>query len=472
MLKYDNSFYFTNFFIHKIYSTYINAKSSETGPMLGGELIDINDKSEVPQKEKLDKEFITGPEGSYEIQEIPEGWTCKQTTLREYISEGLGISDSGLGNKYLEFFPEIKNILVLKSKIQFCTNPIPGETKYDGRKIPSALGGKFSISLAIIPIERFQSPYYIKQTIYSNVIKFVSSIDIPITKISQDTIPNLSKKNITIELVSKIEKIYVNNKIIEKVYLNILVIAIEGDAEDFMLFISYPSKPDGLGLPGTEQDITKLRNLANSFRPKQRAAIEQIRTNYKEEAKKKFSEFLEEDGKKFLYNQLPVLFMKLDILDLNLPKNIVESINMLKIFRQASENLQIEDKDLEELWNAVDEAEAGDSTKLKKEITKNIEKIKKNSDARFYMDFVTVFAKLNLLDLNIKENITKIIDMLKPLILASENLQIEDKDLEELWNAVDEAEAGDSTKLKKKITKTIEEIKKTNNEPSKELKSI
>ena len=161
----------------------------------------------------------------------------------------------------------------------------------------------------------------------------------------------------------------------EKFRSNNLFIAIRGDVEDFILILHYPSKPDGSLFPETEQQINELRDLANSFRPKRRANIEQIRARFADEGEKAFNNFIDAKGKEVFFMECGILFVKLAGLNLSITKNIPKVINMLKPFKQAYENLQIEDGDLKELWKALDEAETGNSINLQKKISEFIEEI-------------------------------------------------------------------------------------------------
>jgi hypothetical protein len=149
------------------------------------------------------------------------------------------------------------------------------------------------------------------------------------------------------------------------------VIGIEGDLEDHLLFLNYPSKSD---------DIDALRTLVSSFRPLKPIDVKRKRKENLEKADQAFTELIAQRGDELFGKEFAILALRLEGLDLDDPNQRLKAINMVKPFEAFATAINVHDKDMDRLWRSLHEAERGDATLFKDVVAELLSEIYEEDD--------------------------------------------------------------------------------------------
>ncbi len=141
------------------------------------------------------------------------------------------------------------------------------------------------------------------------------------------------------------------------------VIGIEGEVRDHLLLLRHAtlSAPDA----GQAANLKVLNSLVASFKP---LAIENPKeelAKIRDEAGQKFQQFISWAGEDVFRNEFRMLMLRVMGWDLNDAARRNELVRLLRPFEQLSGQLKIESGELDQLWEGVHKAEAGDATELK-----------------------------------------------------------------------------------------------------------
>ena len=263
----------------------------------------FKDKFTPAEKEATEEEIkhpkpqrIAANDGSYIINNPPQNWIIQEMTSTEWGIEGLHITDPSIKEKMLGTSSENRNIMSFKSDKITSIIPIPGQTAFDGRKLPSALELSISTRLAIIPIDRSQPPLFVERSIEHNFSIYVSEIVnlgvVTLHNLSSGKIPNTDLNYMEADFRQEIEGAIVNNKERKKVYSNIIIIGIEGELQDYILMLSYPTLLEAKD-PELERDLQTLRSLVNSFHPLKIINPDEKREELQKKSDENFKEFMQ-----------------------------------------------------------------------------------------------------------------------------------------------------------------------------------
>lgn len=332
----------------------------------------------LPEKEATEKEIVSpesekiaGPDGSYIIDEPPKEWVVGELTISEWINEGLRITDPSINENLFGAYSQAREIISIKSKRELSIIPIPGKTLIDGRKSLTALEIAILTRLSIIPIDRAQPPLYIERSLEHNLLTFVGQIlnggVVTLDGLIQGTIPKIQRRYMIARFRQKVEDAIINGEEGKNVIVNIAVIGMEGELRDHLLIMNYPTFSEDEN-PKLDQDFLILQSLVSSFRPLKVVNPDEKRMEIKNIADQNFKQFMVENGETVFFTEFGFLIARLKGWDMNAPKKWVEAINLLKPFEVFAKEINLQDEDLDKLWESLNKAEEGDVASFKIQI--------------------------------------------------------------------------------------------------------
>jgi hypothetical protein len=320
---------------------------------------------------------MAGPDRSYLINSVPDGWQSRELTAIDFSAEALGIQDPAAKQKLFSTAnPAVQtpDILVFEYKKQISITPIPGRTMMDGRKIPTALETVAPIQLAIIPIERAQPPWFVERSMEHNFLLTAGQIlslgALTARRASSGLIPDSDRRFMILELQQELKDCIVDGKEGHDVIVDVQVISIEGELRDHILIAKYVTVS---GVPELEHAVQTLQTLVASFRPAKLNNLKEKRKENAVRAEENFKKILAEHGEKVFYAELHILAFRLQGIDLDDPKARLRAMNSLKPFPLFAREINLHTKELDAFWEAMHLAETGDATKFKAELSELIQ---------------------------------------------------------------------------------------------------
>jgi hypothetical protein len=326
---------------------------------------------------------ISSPEGSYSIQKPPEDWRLVRMSMREWTMATLGIRAPMQPDGESTSKDEPREILSLQAPHEVAIGPTPGQSTIEGRKLPSALTVLFTPELAIIPFDRLAPPSFTPRTLAQNFLVFaggVANFPLHTNGITTGRFPISGRPYQSIQLAQNMREVEVDGRLAESMTINILAIGVEGYLRDFVLVMRYSSI--GTDIDGAMTAETKvLQDLVNSFEPLQVDNPAERSRLLEEEAGKRYREFWTEHGREAFDTELLVEALRLKSVDLDNGIEMAKVIRDLKRFEIMAKELNLEDKNLGDLWRALHKAEKdGGTSELREKIESLIEYARKGRD--------------------------------------------------------------------------------------------
>lgn len=335
---------------------------------LGGEVTPAHE--EVTEEEIGSPERIAGPDRSYSINKPPKGWTIRELSWDEWIRAMSQIPHETQIPGTLEGPPQKQEILALESGRETLVTPIPGKTLLDGRPFPTALSIPVPTQLAILPMDRAQPPLFVERPFAHNLMSVVGGLlslgVITLHQLSEATTEG-GRSLLIGEFRQLLENAVVNGKEDESISINWIAIGIQGELRDHLLMLNYPSLREAKD-PDVEQEVDTLRSLVSSFRPLRAVRSEEKRQEYEASADQQFKELLATKGKELFAAEFEVLLRRLEGLDLENPQERNRAIQFIKPFEQFANQIDLQDEDLDSLWESIPEAEAGNASQFKEQL--------------------------------------------------------------------------------------------------------
>jgi hypothetical protein len=317
-------------------------------------------------------QMIASPNGSYTIEKPPESWSVRELRVNEWVAERMGITDSSAAEIFTE--DESESVLYFKSGNDVSLVPIPGVTRLNGRKFPTALESILPTALSIIKAPKVQPPLFVEHSLEHNTVAFISMMlqgGLLQLDAFESVVTGTGQKYLMAEMSQKVENGIVDGQEGKDFTGYFTVIGIEGDLEDHLLFLNYPSKSD---------DIDALRTLVSSFRPLKPIDVERKRKEHLEKADQAFTELIAERGDELFGKEFAILALRLEGLDLDDPNQRLKAINMVKPFEAFATAINVHDKDMDRLWRSLHEAERGDATLFKDVVAELLSEIYEEDD--------------------------------------------------------------------------------------------
>jgi hypothetical protein len=205
---------------------------------------------------------MAGPDRSYLINSVPEGWQCRELTAIDFKAEALGIQDPAAKQKLFSTArpaDQTRDILVIEHRKQISIIPIPGRTMVDGRKIPTALETVARIQLAIIPVERAQPPWFVERSMEHNFLMVVgqtlSSGAATVRRAYSGRMPGSDRRFMILEMQQEIKDCIVDDKECHEIVIDVTALSVEGELRDHVLIARYVTVPGAPELEHTFQTL-------------------------------------------------------------------------------------------------------------------------------------------------------------------------------------------------------------------------
>ena len=357
--------------------TYIAASDRAPAPAPGVDRV-ARERVTEQEIEEAPNEVRAGPDGTYLINEPPDGWSVQQLSYGEWVGLTSGIDDPQVLQALLNGIPagarivsdfEARRVLLLKSPVTRSVIPVPGTTRVNGRLVPTALEAPAPTQLSIIPMDRAAPPFYAERPMLHN---FLNALGVAVRtgavladRLQVGSRPGEKYEYATAEMGQLVEGAIVDGKEGQDVRVRVDAIGVEGDLGDYLLLLNYTTDAregrDGDGPP----EVRALKELANSFRPMALADPERRRKELEEQADEAFRGVIAEKGEQIFYVEISAALLRSLGWDLDDSDQRSRTIKMLRPFQALAGIVGIDDEHFNELWESLDDAEAGDATRFK-----------------------------------------------------------------------------------------------------------
>ena len=335
-------------------------------------------------KEEVDSpepQMIGAPDRSYIINKPPERWVVQELTFNEWRNRILKITDPSLKETEKSLDQEI---LTFSSRREISVIPIPGKTLIDGRKHLTALEVTIPTELSIIPMERWdQPPLFVEHSLIHNFLNNVGKLlnvgVMTMHNVSLGTIPNSKRQYLVAEFHQEIENVIVNDKEEKNINHNVTIIGIGGDLRDYLLYMNYLSPV--VDDPELKQDLQMLQLLVSSFQPLKVINPDKQKMENKKKADQEFKTFKKENGTNLFYAEFELILLRLKDLDVSDPEKRLKMIKLLKPFEVFSKEINLQDDELDALWNSLHQAEEGNATTFKDKMKQMITSISSEAES-------------------------------------------------------------------------------------------
>jgi hypothetical protein len=310
-------------------------------------------------------EVMPGPDRSYLINRPPDGWTAREVTLSDWINGGLDITDPAAREKLSPSAGQQRDILIF-DRGQTSILPVPGRTFINGRKFPSALETMAPTQLSIVPLDRYEPPFFAERSLEDGFLTIVGKVlgmfPVSATHLESGILASNGRRYVAAEMQQKVQDAIVNGKDGQDIIVAFSVFGIQGEPRDHLLIMKYTIAP---GDPEVERTLATLRDLVSSFRPLKSFSAEEERKKIASEADANFAKTLAENGGEFFTNELGLLFLRLQGINLEDPEQRTQAIKKLKPFESAAREYGLQEPKLDAFWAALHLAETGDAAQFK-----------------------------------------------------------------------------------------------------------
>jgi hypothetical protein len=339
--------------------------SAPTSPGLPGKVTAATELATKQEIEAPEPQKIAGPDRAYLINKPPANWLIREMGLSEFLRTRMEVETP----PDVEIFgpqSESRDIQVFKAPHDTEVIPQPGKTLYEGRPFPKALKATIPVQLSILPKERYAAPLFVARSLEHNFVSFIGETltggGLPLRSFRSGILPNTEIKYMQAEIRQDIRNAIVNGQQGVDVSLNVVVMAIEGELTDHFLILNYPSLPGGSD-PGLERDLKDLLELANSFKPLE--VTPERKKEIETRKDQEFAKFLDQTKEDLFFGELSLAILRFDEDDMEDADRRNEAIQVLKPFEALANVLGLEDTGLDDIWDALREAEEGDATSFK-----------------------------------------------------------------------------------------------------------
>jgi hypothetical protein len=312
---------------------------------------------------QLPGEIIAAPDGAYIIARPPQGWSIRQATMGSVIQEKLGIQNiDGLpewpGGSVLEFLYGDAPIFM----------PRPGQTRCNGRLYPLLLSEPFGRKLQITTVPHRQPPFFIERSLYDNFVGMVvNNVQLQLTSITAlalGTLPKSNRATLAAEQRQVLENILLDDRAVTSVEIDVKFNAIRGDLLDYF-FVASNFREAGTGTEAADQVDRDVERLFNSFRPTSVVDLTAAQKAAAARADADFAAAAPAINTMMFDNQFAVVQARLRELDYHTPEGLARAMANLRPFRKLAASLPDRQTYLGPLWQAMDQAEHGDTTAFK-----------------------------------------------------------------------------------------------------------
>jgi hypothetical protein len=317
-------------------------------------------------------DMIAGPDRSYLIRKPPDDWVMQEMTMAEWILDAQDIAVRPQVSP--PPVDTIRNIQVFRSPRKISIIPKPGQTKIDGRALPTALEVPVRVKLSILLLDRAQPPLFIERTLENNFVSVVgtaaTALPFRLGQLSSGTLPGSGLPFRLAQFEQKLDDVLVNGKPGEAIEIRVVYLGIEGEIRDYLLVMNYAvqSSPS----PESLKDLEILESLANSFRPLKTVNPAQTRQQMQSEADTRFKDLVRDQGQQFFFAEFAILLNRLGALDLDDPADRLRAMQMVTPFESFAAQVGLHGEEWPNFWDSLHAAQKGDASGFKQLVTQAI----------------------------------------------------------------------------------------------------
>lgn len=354
-----------------------------------------------------DRQTLASPDRQYLIDKPPPGWSIQELTYSEWINQvwvGSAPAASAAtgaapatsldsapgrptpapsqassrasraskpGGAALDE-PAPREILRFE-KAAFRVDPIPGETRINGRLVPTALGLDITLSLTVVPMDRAQPPLFIERSLEHNFMITAGTLaqvgTMTLVGSSSSSVGAANRPRLTAEFAQEVENAIVNSQPGQNLIIRTALIGLGGEMRDYVLIIQSAEVPTAQNA-ALQQDRKMLEALVNSFRPLALSSPEQRRKEQLALAERRYGEFIALAGEGMFAAEFRIFLLRVKNWDLDDPELRLDLIRQLQLFEKFARMVKLDNEELNTLWDAVHAAAAGKASALKAELSK------------------------------------------------------------------------------------------------------
>lgn len=314
--------------------------------------------------DSLPGELLSGPGGSYVIAKPPDGWTIDDVSI-ESVAKEMGIEPppnaQQLSSSILTFrFGEPVNFF-----------PRPDRMRINGRLAPTLLTLPFKRMFQITTMAHYAPPWFTKRSLYDNLVQIAGTSattqGASIVSIAPVTLRKTKREALVAEQLQVFEHITLDGTEHERVDLVTRFIAIRGDLFDYALGST------NLRMGGVDASVrdaaadrfdadveTLLERFRTTSPPDLPAALKALQSA----ADDAFAQVYPVMVRESFLGQFDVAVKRLRSIKLDTADGMTEALRILRPFRIVGDMLPPAG-DLSHLWAAMDDAERGDTARLR-----------------------------------------------------------------------------------------------------------
>lgn len=341
------------------------ARASPTAMAQVAPAAEVTTKDDISESQETDRRL--GPDGSYTLQNPPDNWDVTIQSQAANFTQNLRISDPTILSKFQQGMGTSQNVLVLASRSILSVTPMPGQTRLDGVKFPSALEIHIPRRLSIYPLERNKPPLHIDYSAEHSILIEAGEVIrlglFKLTDVNRSHQRDGKRVLWRFEFEQRIEDAIVGGIDHQSVHSHMTVFGVEGETKDYLLVMQYPLFPERVDA-AVQADIEVLQEMANSFRPVRSFDGEQRRQEAQRKAERDFQETLESKGKEYLVREFGMFCARWSDANLDSPEQRSRVLQGLRPFAEFARLVGAEGW-MDDMFQAARKAEAGDAKDFK-----------------------------------------------------------------------------------------------------------
>jgi hypothetical protein len=328
---------------------------------------------------QVDPGAIAGPDGDFVINRPPPDWIVTQSSVGEVFAENFGIKDQLAKAQLAEVLgnaPTLEAIaLTIASPRTIEVIPVPGISLVNGEPALSALPLVAQVRLVIQALPRALPPQFIPISLEQRLlIAIVALLNLStLRELNRGTtrggapfVFSAFEQRVDQAIVAGVPERHIN--------LHTTCIAIEGDVQDHFLMMQHYSA-DALGSAQIENDLRVLKTITDSFRPLTLLDRDQASLALRDERNALFQYWKQTAGESAFYAEFSIILFRVKDLDLHDAKERADVLRLLHPFEKLAEAWGVEDEELDELWEALHQADAGDVDDLEQLLAEIAEEV-------------------------------------------------------------------------------------------------
>ncbi len=320
---------------------------------------------------------VSGPGGTYLINEAPEGWNFYVVSEREYLNGAYGIE----GNIGVVDTSQKRDTVVFRSKKVSSLIPTPFVTRINGRDFPSALEIPVASEFVIYPLPKAHPPLFFQRNLNENFAAIIGDLCrtglMRLTSQDSGVLGKSTREFRSAEFVQETENITFNNVPNQNVTIRVQLYAVEGNFQDYLLRIK---SIEVQGDPGDEKEVADMQALYNSFTLLGVVDREKRMQEFQKEVDKKLSNLIEKQGQELFYRELGVFLDQLVGVDLDTPESRLMIVRKIRPFAIFAERVGLVENGFPKIWTALAEAEKGNSNSLVLRLKEMLETIRQRRE--------------------------------------------------------------------------------------------